>query len=301
MDRLLKAALKPEDISLIQRYFGSVLLGPNLCHRILALEHDAGAGKSTLVSVFEQIIGLDQWAYLRVSNLADRFEFAAFQGKRLLVGKDLPSNTLRRPAAMLLKALVGGDALQSEEKYVPGREPLQGDFHVLLISNRRLQVSLDGDHEAWRRRLLVVPFVNQVKKVELGLAQRLVKSEGEGILAWMVQGAGMHLKERKSGNFALTEEQQARIDDLIAQSRSVEEFVRAKVKKDKKGQVTVHQLADGYMEFCHEKKWGALSERQLQNELAGVMKETHGVVRRNDIVSDANRLVRGFRGVRLED
>jgi P4 family phage/plasmid primase-like protien len=298
--QLLGLALAPEDISLTQRYFGSILLGPNHCHRILALQGDAASGKTTLLTILEQMLGLDQVAELRVQHLAERFEFAAFQGKRILVGKDLPSDTLSRPAARHVKALVGGDALQSEEKYVPGREPLQGNFHVLLTSNKGLRICLDGDEEAWRRRLLVVPFVNRVKKLRLDLARHLLDTEAEGILAWMVQGAVMHLKERATGNFKLTVEQQVRVDDMIARSKPVEEFVRAKVMKDKKCQVTVQQLGDAYTDFCHEKKWKPLTQRQFQNELNEVMAKVHVVAQSHDLTGPDKKRVRGFRGVRLQ-
>ena len=51
---LLETALPDDDVSLVQRYFGSVLIGPSASHRILLLKGTAGGGKSTLVSVLER-------------------------------------------------------------------------------------------------------------------------------------------------------------------------------------------------------------------------------------------------------
>ena len=35
---------------------------------------------------------------------------------------------------------------------------MRGSFHVILASNSRLRIALDGDEDAWARRLIVVDF-----------------------------------------------------------------------------------------------------------------------------------------------
>jgi hypothetical protein len=55
------------------------------------------------------------------------------------------------------------------------------------------------------------------------------------------------------------------------------------------------------MDFCQEKHWEPLTERQLQNELKKVMADVHRVGRSNDLVGPNEKTARGFRGVRLQD
>jgi len=105
---LLTSALVEVDISLAQKYFGSMLLGPNTCHGMLVLRGAAGGGKSTLVTIVEKILGEGQVAQLRAKHLGGRFETSAFIGKRVLVGKDVPGDTLSEKGARLLKSLTGG-------------------------------------------------------------------------------------------------------------------------------------------------------------------------------------------------
>lgn len=298
-NELLGSALDLDDVGLLQRYCGSILLGPNRTHRMMVLRGEAASGKSTFVTILESILGLESVAYLRTQHLAGRFEFSGFQGKRLLAGKDVPGDTLSRSGAKLLKSLVGEDALQSETKYVAEKEYLRGNFHVLLTCNSSLHIALDGDEDAWRRRLLVVQFKRTVETLRLNFAKKLLAEEGEGILAWMVKGAVLHLQERQSGGFVLTPQQQARVDDMIAQSESVMQFVRARIMKQKARHLTVHEITDAYLQFCAEKHWTPLSERQFQNNLAQAMEVQHHVIRRNDIVGPDKKSVRGFSGVAL--
>ena len=187
---LLGQALEDEDSLLLQKYFGSMLLGPNLTHGILIIRGTPGGGKSTLVTIIEKILGLDLVAHLRTTHLGGRFETSAFIGKRLLVGKDVGGDTLSNSGAHFLKSLVGGDQLQAEVKFNPKKFQIKGDYHVAIAANSNLKIALDGDVEAWRRRLLIVDF-NRPKttKPESNLAEKLVAEEASGILNWMVTGA----------------------------------------------------------------------------------------------------------------
>lgn len=252
LNDLLKAALGPDDVSLVQRYFGSVLLGTNASQRILVLKGTPGGGKSTLVSVLERVIGLDRVSCLRSSHLDGRFEIGGFLGKRMLTGKDVPGDVLSVNGAKLLKSLVGGDLLEGEIKYVADKKQLVGNFHVVLACNNNLRIALDGDDDAWRRRLLLVQFDRPKPAVPVvDLAEQLIQGEAEGILAWLVEGAIQHSKELKqSGNFKLTTEQQLRIDDLIDASQSVTYFVRKGLELKTDSKLTVQLIVDGYQGFA---------------------------------------------------
>ena len=148
MEQLLEPALDKADIQLLQKYCGSMLLGPNTCHGLMAIRGTAGGGKSTLVSIVEKIIGENNVAHLRTAHLGGRFETSAFLGKRLLVGKDVPSDTLAVSGARMLKSLVGGDLMQAEIKFSPDKQPVRGDFHVIIVSNNNLRIALDGGPRA---------------------------------------------------------------------------------------------------------------------------------------------------------
>ena len=157
-NELLATALDEDDISLLQRWCGSLLLGRNLAHRMLLLTGTAGGGKSTLVEVIERIIGEENIAELRTDWLGERFELFRLIGKTLLTGKDVPAEFLMRKGASTLKKLVGHDLLSPEGKNSNENFSLRGEFDVVITCNSRLRVRLEGDADAWRRRLMIVEY-----------------------------------------------------------------------------------------------------------------------------------------------
>ena len=70
---LLASALDPEDISLLQRWCGALLLGRNRAQRIMLLTGTAGGGKSTLLEIVEDVIGPMNVCQLRTEHLSERF------------------------------------------------------------------------------------------------------------------------------------------------------------------------------------------------------------------------------------
>lgn len=296
----LAAALEPEDIELVQKYCGSMLLGRNDCHGILVIRGTAGGGKSTLVSIIERVLGEDLVAYLRTKHLAGRFETSAFIGKRVLLGKDVPGDTLSENGARLLKSLVGGDLLQAEIKYNPTKQSIRGDYHVILASNNRLRIALDGDEEAWRRRLLIVDFEKpKPTKPIPDYADKLVAEERSGILNWLIAGAFAYRDEMtKRGSLALTEKQTQRVAALLEESDSVLSFTKQFVTAQEDADVSSDELLLGYYRRCKEKQWKPVSGHEFQVRIPDLLTEQHSVCKRHDIKRDG-KAVRGFKELAL--
>ena len=74
-----------------------------------------------------------------------------FLGKSLLIGVDVDADFLSGSAISRLKGLVGGDFLDAEKKSNNRNFRLHGRFNVLITSNTRLRIKLQGDQSAWRR------------------------------------------------------------------------------------------------------------------------------------------------------
>src|SRR5262249_4749774 len=155
-------------------------------------------------------------------------------------------------------------------------------------SNSRLRIHLEGDAEAWRRRLLMIRYKRSKTQHPIrDFAGILIKEEGPGILRWMLQGAVAHLTELAAcGDFVLTEQQQNRIDDLLCESDSVRQFVLKKVHEDPDADATGAELLAGYNKFCEDKGWQPLSTRTVERQMPDLIMEVYRAARRNDIRRD---------------
>ena len=301
IDKLLKPAIPDYDIELIQKYFGSALLGPNISQNILLIRGTPGGGKGTLVSVIEKVLGEHYVADLRAKHLTGRFETSAFLGKRVLMGKDVPGDTLQERGARMLKSLVGGDLMQAEIKYNPAKQLIRGDYHVVLVANNNLRIALDGDDEAWGRRLLIVDYNNpKPTKVIPEFAKELFEEESSGILNWLIDGAMEFRADLKKnhGKLSLNDEQTERINGMLHDSDSVLTFVDQRLTEVRKKDVSSDELLLGYFDLCKERKWTPVSSHLFQTRVPDLVAQKFQVCRRNDIMRDG-KAVRGFKHISL--
>jgi putative DNA primase/helicase len=301
-NELLYPAVTPDNAVLLQKYAGLCLLGNNLIQKLLILDGKAGRGKSTLALVIHSLVGQINVTELRTKHLNERFELFRYLKKNLLVGVDVPGKFLSEKGAYVIKGLVGGDWFDAEQKCGTGSFPFQGNFCILITSNSRLQVRLDGDTGAWRRRLLIIRFEapEPAKKIP-DFNDVLIRDEGSGILNWALQGLGMLLKDIEShGDILLADEQMKIVDALLAESDSLRHFLVENVVQDEDSDLTTTEIIEAYAEYCPMKGWNPKPITIIQRELESLMLELFGTSKSNSITRE-NKSNRGFRHVAFND
>jgi len=228
------------------------------------------------------------------------FELFGYVGRALLTGKDVAAGFLMQRGAHTLKALVGGDLLEAEKKGGNDRVQLVGEFNVGITCNADLNIRLEGDTDAWRRRLLVIKYEKAppAKRIT-DFAEQLLAEEGEGILRWMVDGAKALLADlEEKGDYILTDEQKARVNNLMDESDSVRVFVQQRIRREPGRSITCADLEGEYYVFCDERNWIPQGERQVRSDLLKKMAEIHRVRQSHDIGHGMGQ-VRGYRGVAI--
>ena len=296
LNELLARALDKDDISLIQRLGGAMLMGRNTAQRFLLLTGTAGGGKSTLISIIESIIGVGNVAELRTEHLGERFELYGYVGKTLLTGKDVASDFLRNDGSSKIKALVGADLLQCERKG-GGFLQLRGDFNVTITSNSRMRLKLDEDVEAWERRLVVINYQKPKPKERIpDFANLLIREEGSGILNFFIEGAMQHQEELSvKGDYVLTPKQRDRIAAVMRESDSVRQFIISDVVADAGFDITHAELMTGYYRFCERMAWHAMPHGEASPKLRDLMLEMHHVNRCNSVLREGKNQM-GYKG-----
>ena len=302
LNELVLPAVHPEDVELLQKFAGLMLLGDNRAQRLLILDGEGGRGKTQFANVMQGLVGMPNVTQLRTKHLAERFELYRFLKKTLLVGVDVEADFLSTKGAAVLKGLVGGDWHDAEQKGGTGCFQVQGNFNVLITSNARLRVRLQGDLSAWKRRLSIVRYEAPppARKVP-DFGAFLVRTEGSGILNWALVGAQKLLSEIPDGggDMVLTRRQHEIVDSLLAESDSLRHFLQDCLVVDDHRDVTVTELVEAYAAFCPERKWQALPITEVQSHLETLMLEIYGVTKRHDIKRN-DKGQRGFNGVAFQ-
>ena len=232
-----------------------------------------GGGKSTLLEIIEAIIGPANVCQLRTEHLNERFELSRFLRKTMLSGKDVKGDFLQTEGAHVLKALVGHDLLSAERKGSNSEFQLRGEFGVAVSCNGRLQVKLEGDVDAWRRRLLIIRYEKPkpCKRVP-DFAKKLLSEEASGILRWMVDGAIEHIRECDAiGDYRLTDAQLGRIDQLLAESDSIRHFVKERIHPAEGSDLTTAEIVSAYLDYCSDQGWLAFSSKTVERNLPDLM------------------------------
>lgn len=298
LDELVLPAVHPDDVVLLQKMAGQCLLGNNLLQRFVILDGTPGGGKSQYANVIQALVGQENVTQLRTEHLGERFELYRFLRRTFLLGVDVNADFLQSKGAPVIKGLCGGDWLDAEQKGGTGSFQFQGKFNILMTSNARLKINLQGDIGAWRRRMLIVRYESPPpKRIIHEFADLLIREEGPGILNWALQGLGMLLDDiDATGTIRLTERQRGVVDSLLAESDSLRWFLNTNVKKEDGSDLTVAEIMEAYAQFCPEKGWSPLPESQIAYQLPSLMLELFQVVKTNNSKRDG-KAARGFRGV----
>ncbi|MCB1064288.1 MAG: hypothetical protein KDN20_15400 [Verrucomicrobiae bacterium] len=303
LGELLTPVLDPDDIHLLQRVCGLVLIGPNDLQKIVLLEGSGLTGKSIYQLILDTLVGLDSVTQLRAENLTSRFELSRYVGKRLVAGRDVPPDFLRQKGAALLKALTGGDRLNTERKNSNDDVPLKGDLHAIITSNAALRVKVESDGSAWERRLVILPFerTSDPPKRILNFDQILLKEEGGGILNWHLWGAIQALQEIEAyGDLLMTDEQKDRIAKRVRESDLVGLFVEECIEKGGIG-LSTEQLGASYREFCTSRGLPAESEMSFSKKLRSELEHRFQAQPTENFVTDAKSRKRGYYNVRFKE
>ncbi len=299
LNRLLKPAISEDDINHFQQYFGQCVLGVNTSQTFVELVGTAGGGKSTVVNVIEKVVNRQNCTELRLEHMGSRFEMQRLVGKTLLTAKDVPSDFLATKSANKVKALSGKDTVSIERKGSNEVSDICGEFNIIITANTTLRIALDGDADAWRRRLILIEYKNPPPKEKIAnFDDYLLAHEGDGILAWAVEGAMLLLEN--GGKIKKSERQMAKIDNLLHESDILAVYVANCIEKaDPFETVTSAELLTNFRDYCGKRGWGLLPRRKIESNLPDYIYCHFGLSKRTDVKRNGKNN-RGYYGLRIK-
>jgi P4 family phage/plasmid primase-like protien len=296
---LLGNSLDFDDISLFQRWCGLALVGRNISQVILILSGTAGAGKGTAILVLKGIIGEANIGSLRTEQLNQRFEIGRLTDRTLLYGPDVPANFLSHENASVLKSLTGGDPITVEHKGSMSAPSLTCEFNIIVTSNSRLVVHLEGDVAAWQRRLKIIAYERPKPANAIpDLDKKILKEEASGVLNWMLDG--LYALRTANWQLALSPVQKARVDGLLLESDSVNVFFSDRCIADSSAEgMTITEAFAAYSDFCGDRGWTGLSRNLFGRDCQDIVQRLFRVGIRHDIKGEDGKKQRGWKGFRV--
>ena len=308
--QLLEGATTADGIRVVQGYSGQILLGRNLSQTLLLVTGDAGSGKSTVVNVIQKVLGESNSTELRTNAMHGYYEIGRYEGHSLLVGLDVPSSFLRERGAEKIKALTGGDRLTVEKKHSNWVGSFRGHLNVVIVSNSNQPVRIDGDREAWERRVRSVHFHQPKVKPEpiRDFDSILASEEGSGILNFALEGLARIIDA--GGQLEPSKEQKDQIADLLNESESTRVWLENCVESAPRdmclrpcsasNSVTTMEAYTSYCGYCDRHHWTPLAMSVFSKQLPDRMAATFKVEPSTNVKRDDGNK-RGYKGVRLKD
>ena len=189
-------------IDTVQRLLGYTLTGLNTEEVIVFCSGFGANGKSIFGNIVNRIIANyskvaphSLLAARRRDDHGPRGDIAMLEGARLVSVNELPGGMQLDEQAV--KALAGREPISARELY-EGFRTFEPQFTVWVRTNHRPIIK--GDDDGIWRRIVVLPFRQKFEgaRCDKHLEVKLW-AERDGILRWMIEGAGKYLTSNSLG------------------------------------------------------------------------------------------------------
>jgi len=247
--------------ALVQQMFGFYLTNNLKAQAVFFLVGQGANGKSVMINVIQNIIGLPFTSALSLQSLTTSpYATASLIGKKINVCNEDESKYIRSDK---FKALISGDLVQAERKF-EASFPFASQTKFLLASN--LTPTFDGLNVGLKRRIKIIPFHKIFKdsQQDKDLTDKLLEELG-GIVGWAIKGA----KQLKENNYTFTQTKATKKAMLEFEEgiSSAIKFFRQSYQLSENGFVTHQNLYQTYFEWCKENSRKAMNSSNFRKDL----------------------------------
>jgi len=231
-------------ICVLQEFIGWTLIhGDTSFEKFLILVGDGANGKSTILRIWEQLLGSDNVSHVPLEALSSEFRLFDMMGKLANVAADM--NRMDKVQEGMLKALTSGDRMQVNRK---NKDPItMRPTARLIFATNTLPPITDRSNGVWRR-MTAMPFMMQFagEDRDLNRADRLL-DELPGIFNWAVEGARRLYRQN---DFTQCSVCQACVDEHRVASDPFLQFREDELLLGPDYRIPSDQLYQHYVEFC---------------------------------------------------
>ena len=261
--KYMHESLPDDQVNLIQEMFGYFLIPVNRAQKCFVIVGEAGAGKSVLLLVLNEILlGRENVSNVTWQALNERFKTAMLLDKLANIFADLPTKNIDDNG--IFKALVGEDYLTVEKK---NKNPFSFQPYArLLFSCNTIPKNYGDKSEGFYRRLIIVRFAHSVDeaKRDPDLIDKF-RTEADGIFLWALEG----LKRLMNNNFkfSVTETNIQELQRYREDSNSVLSFVKDCCDVTSEAEASRTEIYNQYKSYCDRCGLSPYSQKSFNSEI----------------------------------
>lgn len=278
-----------ELIESLRLWMGYCLLTSCSMEKFAVFHGASRAGKSTLASVIESIVGRENTASTSLSLIGSDFGLENLMGRKLCVFQDAERASLDRMgvATERIKSLASNDPVGINRK---GQSVVFQRLGVKIAFVCNKLPNFLNDENALTNRMIVFPFSKSfMGQEDTGLKERLGK-ETEGIFNWALVGARRLLRGDK---LFTAEKGKEALQKLTEQLDSVEGFVAEGLEFTGQAHnfVSSNDLWAAYKEWCKDAGRHPKHKQRFCQDISSHKAFKSLFVRANNI--------RGYQGIKV--
>lgn len=254
-----------DTIRYMQKALGYALTGDTSEQAMFVLYGTGSNGKSTFLNTFSAVMNTyaqsaSAETFMHKSNENVNNDVARLKGARFVTAIEMEEN--KRLSEARIKSMTGGDKLVSRFLYGEFFE-YTPQFKVFLAANHK-PVIRDTTNSIWRR-IKLMPFENifTEENRDKHFAEKIMKNEMPGILAWAVEGCLLWQSEGLQDPL----EVRSATDKYRGEMDTFSNFFDECCVVNPDSRVSNKMLRAAYEEWCRDNGEYMMSQRPLSQKL----------------------------------
>lgn len=284
-----------EKVHVLQEFMGYCFTRSTKFEKSLFLIGEANSGKSTVVTMFEALLGQHNISAVSLRHMMNPNFMGSLIGAYANLVTEIPKNI--SDYEDVFKTIVSGEPITVNTKYIPTYTARP--FCKLVFAGNKLMHIADTSNAVFRRMLLLeLNNVIPPSEVDVDWKQKLLV-EAPGIFNWALDGL-----DRLNANKAFTSctEMELRLKEVKIANNSAlffcEERVTTSLNKSDSF-ITKKDLYDEYRKFCLEYNIkGVISMKNFNEEIFSIYRPR---VMRDQRKSVDGKQVRVWGGLKMRD
>ena len=250
---------------LLEECVGYCFYRRNELSKAFVLTGDRSNGKSTFLDMVKNLLGMDNYSALDLSELDERFSVATMAGKLANIGDDISDEFLQGRSTAIFKKIVSGNRVKAEYK---GQDAFFYAPYVKLLFSANDIPRMKDKTGAVLRRLVIIPFNATFSKDDPDYDPFITwKLKDETVMKYLVRLGVEGLKRVLTNNaFSESEKVTNELRDYEIQNNPIMLFLQERDISEIENQPSkdVHKA---YRVFCLENGYMGMTLSNFSKEI----------------------------------